>query len=282
MELDEFVKMHLRGVSQVFFQESALAGLLFLLGILANSWVMFAGAAIGTMSGTLAAVFLRYKKTDIRRGLYGFNGCLVGCALFFFLVPDALVLLFVVAGAVLSSIIMDFMHTRKMSPFTFPFVLSTWIAFAFISATGIVAFQPIPQSVACYFDAIPSLFSSLGQVMFQGSVIAGVVFLAALAAGSLNAAAYGLMGAAAGIAASLLFGLPLALVNIGIYGYNGVLASIAFSGAKKNALLLAACAAALSTLVLFAFQSAGIIALTAPFVFSAWMVMAALKTFRAE
>jgi urea transporter len=282
MNLQDFVKMHLRGAGQVMFQENALTGLLFLLGILANSWVMFVGAMIGTMSGTLAAIFLGYDKKDIGSGLYGFNGCLVGIALFFFLVPDSAVLLFVIAGAVLSSIIMNFMHKRKLSPFTFPFVLSAWIVLLLISATGILAFQPQTSSIAAYFDAVPSLLTSLGQVMFQGSALTGIIFLVALLASSRIAAAYALLGAAAGIALSLVLGYPLALVNAGIFGYNGVLAAIAFSGRKKFALQFALLSAALSSLVLFLFQSAGIIALTAPFVFSAWIVLALGKKSRAE
>ena len=282
MDIQDFVKIHLRGAGQVMFQENALTGLLFLLGILANSWVMFVGAVIGTMASTLAAIFLGYDKKDIGGGLYGFNGCLVGIALFFFLVPDSEVLLFVIAGAALSSIIMNFMHKRKLSPFTFPFVLSAWIALYSISATGVLAFQPQPSAVATYFDAAPSLLTSLGQVMFQGSALTGMIFLVALLASSRSSAAYALLGAAAGIAVSLVLGFPLALVNAGIFGYNGVLAAIAFSGRKKFALHFAMLSAALSSLVLFLFQSSGIIALTAPFVFAAWIMLALGKEFRAE
>jgi len=92
----------LRGMGQIMLQDNALTGLLFLLGILANSWQMFFAALLGLMSGTAATYFLKYDKKEIAHGLYGFNAALVGVGLLFFFQPSALLALVIIAGAALS------------------------------------------------------------------------------------------------------------------------------------------------------------------------------------
>jgi urea transporter len=268
-----FANALLKGMSQIMLQESCWTGLLFLLGILANSWVMFIGAAFGVASGTLAAMLLKYDKKDIGKGLYGFNGALVGISLFFFLVPDSAVLLLIAMGAVLSSIIMNFMHERKMSPYTFPFVLSAWAMLAIASATGWIAFQQ--QGSAPASDPLSSLSYSLAQVMFQQNVLTGLFFLCALIVSSRIAAGFALLGAAAGTLAAAILGFPLALAGIGIYGYNGVLCGIALSGSRRHAIAFAIGAAVLSTIFVFAIQAAGMPVLTSSFVFATWIILAA-------
>ena len=67
-----------RGIGQVMFQNNALSGLLMLVGVLLNSWQMALLAIAGNVVSTLAAYFSGYSREDIRNGLYGFNGTLVG------------------------------------------------------------------------------------------------------------------------------------------------------------------------------------------------------------
>ena len=70
-----------RGIGQVMFQNNALSGLLMLIGIACNSWQLAILAIAGTIVSTLTASLLKYNKRDIRDGLYGFNGTLVGIAI---------------------------------------------------------------------------------------------------------------------------------------------------------------------------------------------------------
>ena len=67
-----------RGIGQVMFQNNALSGLLMLIGIFLNSWQMGILAVCGNIISTLTAYFSGYKHNDIKNGLYGFNGTLVG------------------------------------------------------------------------------------------------------------------------------------------------------------------------------------------------------------
>ena len=67
-----------RGIGQVMFQNNALSGLLMLIGIFLNSWQMGLLAVSGNIISTLTARISGYDCDDIKNGLYGFNGTLVG------------------------------------------------------------------------------------------------------------------------------------------------------------------------------------------------------------
>ena len=70
-----------RGIGQVMFQNNALSGLLMLAGIACNSWILALLALAGNIVSTLTACLCKYSREDIRNGLYGFNGTLVGIAI---------------------------------------------------------------------------------------------------------------------------------------------------------------------------------------------------------
>jgi len=272
MKPNELADTLLRGMGQIMLQDNALTGLLFLLGILVNSWQMFLAALLGVVSGTAAAHLLKYSKEDIAHGLYGFNAALVGLGLLFFFQPGVPLAILIIVGAALSTMIMNFMHKRKMSPYTFPFVLSTWIIIALVGATGIIPSQP-PSPLPLSLDIASALSMGFSQVMFQASVITGIFFLAAILVNSRANALYAFLGSLAGMTVALALSFPLGLISIGIYGYNGVLCGIAFAGSKKHALAFAIAASALSTLLVFAIQSEGISVLTSSFVFATWIVL---------
>jgi len=273
----EIANALLRGMGQIMLQDNAIAGALFLLGILANSWQMFLAALLGVASGTAVAYLLKYDEKDIAHGLYGFNAALVGVGLLFFFQPSAMLIALIIAGSALSTILMNFMHKRKMSPYTFPFILSTWIIIALASATGILAPQLPSPTAPALLDIISSLSLGLSQVMFQANILTGALFLAAILANSRASALFALLGSLVGMLAALALSFPLGLISIGIFGYNGVLCGIAFAGSKKHALTLAIASSALSVLILSAFSASGIPALTAPFVFSTWIMLALSK-----
>jgi hypothetical protein len=117
----------LRGSGQVMFQDSAWCGLFFLLGIFWGAWAegipeVAVGAVIGLAVGTLAACLLGAPREDIRKGLHGYNGILVGCALPTFFGVNATCWVLVVVGAFFSTVIMmavsRFFRTWKVSAMT--------------------------------------------------------------------------------------------------------------------------------------------------------------------
>ena len=80
-----------------------------------------------------------------------------------------------------------------------------------------------------------------------------------------------------GMLIAFLFSFPLSLISLGIFGYNGVLCGIAFSGKEKTSLMLAIVSITLSVFIVFFMLNLGLIALTAPFVFASWIVILARK-----
>lgn len=273
MEASSFPKTLLKGFGQVMFQNSELTGFLFLIGIFYNSWLLGIAALLGVISSTLFALFLHYEKKDIEDGLYGFNGVLVGIALFFFFQPTLPLALLAILGAFLSTLIMKFMREKNLFPYTFPFVLSTWILMLLINALTLVPVQQQAQASAASIDLLSSISMGFGQVMFQASTVTGIVFFIAIFLNSRKSALYALFGSTAGMLVAFVLSFPLTLVNAGIFGFNAVLCGIALSGNKK-APLWAGISILLSVFIIYLMSLYNFAALTSPFVFATWITLA--------
>ena len=116
-----------RGIGQVMFQNNAFSGLLMLIGIFLNSWEMGILALSGNMISTLTAYFSGYGRDDIKDGLYGFNGTLVGIAVGVFMeLSIGSLLLMAVASCISTWISRLFNLQRSLPGFTAPFILSIW------------------------------------------------------------------------------------------------------------------------------------------------------------
>jgi len=269
-----FTKSIFRGIGQVMLQKNAITGLLFLIGIFYASWLMGIGALMGVFVGTITALILKYEEKDILNGLYGFNGTLVGIALLFFFKPTILLFLLLIIAVIVSTIVMHFMYKNNLSPYTFPFVITTWV---FIFLIKILNITPAAISGVLNFTNI-DIFSgiSLGfsQVMFQASIITGILFFIAILINSRIAAFYALLGSTIGLLTGLLF-FPssINLINLGIFGFNGVLCGIAFSDKKWIYSIFAIISIILSVGIVYGFITLNLIALTAPFVFASWITM---------
>jgi len=113
-----------RGIGQVMFQNNALSGLFMLIGIFLNSWQMGILAVCGNIISTLTAHFSGYKYDDIKNGLYGFNGTLVGIAVGVFLQLSVGSLIMLIIASALSTWIAYFFNQQRLIPgFTAPFLL---------------------------------------------------------------------------------------------------------------------------------------------------------------
>ncbi len=273
MAIIDFFKVLLRGISQVMLQNNAVTGLLFLIGIFYNSWLMGLGALIGVFTSTITAFILGYKKRGIYHGLYSFNGVLVGVALLFFFEVNILLISLIILGSILSSIIMHFMCKRKLMPYTFPFVLSTWFLIILIKFFNLIPQKTQELIEVANLNIISSLSMGFGQVMFQSSIVTGIIFLIGILISSRISAIYAFIGSFVGMLTAVLFSFPLNLTNIGIFGFNGVLCGIAFADKKRSSLFFAIVSIILSVLIIYNMINFNLIALTAPFVFATWVTL---------
>src|SRR5262245_60830478 len=89
-----------RGIGQVFFQENALSGALFTLGIALSMPLQAVGLVVGAVIGAATAWVFKFDLGELKAGIYGFNPALVGIATLFFFDPGAVSLVLLVAGSI--------------------------------------------------------------------------------------------------------------------------------------------------------------------------------------
>lgn len=173
------------------------------------------------------------------------------------------------------------MYKNNLAPYTFPFVITTW--FFIVAVDFFQLFARLPSELFEYqsFNILSSVSLGFSQVMFQASIITGLLFFVGILINSRISAIYALLGAGLGAFFGLLF-FPssLNLVNLGIFGFNGVLCGIALSGKRISDFLFAILAITLSIFVIKEFQLLSLVALTFPFVFSTWIIILIKKAFK--
>lgn len=225
----------LKGISQIMLQENIYTGIFFTIGIFLGSISMGIAVLLSTLVGTFTAKALKYNKKEISMGLYGFSPALVGVALNFLFQSEIIIWLLVILGGAAAAILQHFFIKRNIPVFTFPFILVSWIL-----VTLLHHFTNIPPSEA--FISVPDLsnidnFTSetngFGEVIFQGSIWAGILFFIGVYISSPIAALYGLVGSAISAAVSFHVHEPINQISMGLFSFNAVLCAITFAGNRK-------------------------------------------------
>jgi len=281
-----------RGIGQIWFQESALTGLLFVIGIAICFPIQAAGIVVGSAIGCALAYALKYDRGELLAGIYGFNPALVGIATFFFFQPDATSVGLMVAGCVLATVMTRLFRQHVPFPtYTAPFVLATWGVWSIARSMGVPGTEaaanlvPNPGGLS---PGIESIFHGVGQVMFQASIWTGLLFLLGIAVSNREHAGWVLVASVLGM---LVVGYHLdaadrALdperlierdqfenVRLGLYGYNATLVAVALYLWRRS-LIPPLLGIALSVPLTELVPRAGVPALTAPFVLATWIVLA--------
>ncbi|CBL45040.1 Urea transporter [gamma proteobacterium HdN1] len=257
----------LRGLGQIMFQRNAATGLLFLIGIAANSLLMALAALAGSIGGAEYARYRKFSSQDISDGLYGFNAALVAIgAVFFYPTPFSAVLVGI-GGIVLCTELMHIMHKHALKPFTFPFIVTLWLAFAILPQGETLS----ANDTRIFLAPLDGFFQGFGQVMFQGNTFTGLLFLVAILISSVRHAWLASLAAALGYVVADGFGFS-SQASAGLYGYNAVLTAIAVSLFSTRT-LHAITGAALSILITWLMLNAHLPALTFPFVLATWLVV---------
>lgn len=291
-----FVDSVLRGVGQVMLQNNSYTGLLFLIGIFYNSPLFAAGVLVGTSISTATAMTLGAERGAIRAGLFGFNGALVAIALLYFLQPDALTWGCVILAAALSTIVtsalQNLLRVWNVPALTAPFVFTAlcfFLAtarFARLESTDLLPTAGLPKAIAVEgvvtsTTIIEGLFSGIAQVLFQGNVISGVLFVVGLLISSRAACMAALVGSLIGLTVAWGMGAAEPAIRSGAFGFNSVLVAIAFGGSLfaldrvsvicgvLGSIIVAFVFAAISA----ALEPLGMPAMTLPFVLITWLFL---------
>lgn len=297
-----FVDSVLRGIGQVMLQNNSYTGLLFLLGVFYSSTLSGLAVLLGTAASTATAMLLGVERTDVRAGLFGFNGALVAIALLYFLEPSALVFGYVVLAAacttVMMSALMTFLGKWGIPALTAPFVFTTVLfilacaRFGRLQSTGILPTAGLPKAatvegIVTASTLTEGLFSGIAQVFFQGSVVTGLIFAVGLLISSRAVFAAALLGSLIGALVAWAMGAAEPAISSGAFGFNCVLTAIVFSRGffevNANSIVYGLLAVVVTAVVFAALSAAleplGMPALTSPFVLTVWLFLLASPRF---
>ena len=264
----------LRGIGQIMLQESAWTGLLFLIAIAYDSMIMGFAALISAIIGTATAKALKFKDEYIEAGLYGFNATLIGVGLIFIFESSLLVWICVIGGSIISTLLMEFSIRKKVPFFTFPFILVTVVAILVMDHFSLAAhnkIEAVEEMIELQnFNVAAHAYS---EVIFKGTIAAGMIFFVGVFVNNPTAALYGFVGALiAGVIANLGHN-SADLINDGMFSFNAVLCGIACSGIKPRDGVYVLLSVVIATYFDIFMMNHGWITLTFPFVLSMWIIV---------
>lgn len=269
-----FLNALLKGIGQIMLQENQLTGLFFLAGIFYGSVYMGIGAILAVLCGTMTAKVLRYNEAEIQKGLYGFSATLVGVAIPFYFEPVIATWVAIVIGASLATILQHFFITKKIPVFTLPFVMVTWIIlYLFHQVYPVPASALLNAKATVGYNFLAPL-KGFGQVIFQGSLFAGIVFFIGVFINAPIAALYGIAASVFGALLASQFSVPVETIEMGLFGYNAVLCAIVFAGEKNVDGIWVFIAASLSVIIALLMSARNLTQLTFPFVAATCITLA--------
>src|SRR5262249_61229051 len=135
-------------------------------GIALSSPLMALGAVVGAVIGTATAWVLKFDKSEVHAGIYGFNATLVGIATLFFFQPGVTSAILLLAGCIVATVVTWL--ARKYLPFptyTAPFIVTTWAVFFLGQALGALPVEPGGSMEGVGF--VGAVTHGVSQVMFQ-------------------------------------------------------------------------------------------------------------------
>jgi urea transporter len=275
-----------RGIGQVFFQENALTGLCFVLGIAIGSPLMAAGAVAGAVIGLATARALKFDPEEAAAGIFGFNAALVGIATFFFFQPNLSSLVLLLLGCVAATLLTRVFRTSLPFPtYTSPFVLMAWVLFLVGPSLGAVSVGPGDPAEAG--GALRGVAHGISQVMFQANLGTALLFVVGIGLNNWRHGAWVIAASALGVLAANYHVTPemraldperliqrflIENITLGLYSYNATLAALALFIWRRSLvppLLGILISVPLTELV----PMIGLPALTAPFILATWIVL---------
>jgi len=122
----------LRGISQIFFQDDVLAGLIVLLGLLASSYRAALLAAAGALTGSVVALLMGAGDVAVFHGFYGFNSVLSALAVATLVGKPGwrtalAALLCAAVAAVAAAAMVPLLRPARLPALSAPFCLASWL-----------------------------------------------------------------------------------------------------------------------------------------------------------
>ena len=298
-----FIDSVLRGIGQVMLQNNSYTGFLFLIGIFYNSLLLGFATLLGSIISTLSAILLGASPSNIRDGLFGFNGVLVAIALLYFLEPTWITWGYVILATASSTIIMaatlNITKVWNLPALTAPFVLTTFLfilacaRFGQLNSTGMLPTAGLPSTtisidgIVTVSTILQGIFNGISQVFFQCNIITGIFFTIGLLINSRTACIAALFGSLLGALIAWGMGAAEPAIRAGAFGFNNVLTAIVFAGGvfliNKSTAIYGILAVIVTSFVFAALSSSlepiGMPALTSAFILVVWLFILAAPFF---
>lgn len=264
------LQAYLNGYGQILLQSDYRSGILVLSGILYGSWIEGIAAMTGGVVGLATAKAFRFPPEKIAQGLYGFNAALVSVALTHFFGMSPLLAGVLILGSFLSTVLTQLSMTFRIPPYTFPFILITWLVCLFSPS-----FTPIAHSEKVYQVSylLLSIPYGMAQVVLQGNIVSACLFFLAILVHSRLAALFALCGVIVGTWIACIMGVPSSQISSGVFGYCAVLCALAWVGNTWHQVVFAFVGVLISCLLLWLMLDFRLQPLTFPFVVSTWMLL---------
>lgn len=295
--ISRVVASSLKSISQVIFIENSISGLLILMGIFIADNKLGLIAIVSAIVGNLIATIAGGDKDLIDKGLLGYNSVLIGLALPLFLNQDSRFMI-AMLGAILAAIFtltMIPLFSRLDIPIlTFPYVVLTW--FFLLASDKLQTFQLMSDSVTQVplkglvetqesLNLLNGLIGGIGQVYFQSNIWTGLFILVGIYWASRRIGIYAVLGTFIGWITALILGAEHSLMNVGLYGFNAVLAVIRISEvfdsdcplSKLTGIMAAIFTVPLTTGIHSMLSVFGLPVLSMPFILVTWILLGARK-----
>ncbi|GBD89022.1 putative peptidase [bacterium BMS3Abin03] len=219
-----FIESIIFSYSQIFFCNRKWFGIVALLAtfILPELGIL---ALAGVVISNIIAIWLRFDKTKIRNGFYGFNGILLGAAssFYFELTPFliGLIFVFIIITFFVSAVLEHhFASVFNLPGLSLPFIISLYIFFLFLRNYDFIHYKEfafIDYSFLGFLpDIVKTYFKTYSLIMFQSSILSGIILAVAV----------------------LFFSRVLFVNSIIAFAFNYLFLSIIFPKADETLLIL--------------------------------------------
>ncbi len=273
-----YFRLALRSISQLSFQANELTGLFFLAAVLIASPISCAYLTVAALLATVGRMLLGERGPILTTGLPGLNPCLIALSLpaFFQTGWSNVSMWFVLISCIAIAVVLVWLCV-KVLPFptlALPFLIIFWVLYALIPELDFL--RPIALSADSKknFHPVAAVMFSLGQAIFSPNIWSGMLFLIGLLLSNWRHALIAFLGAVISNIVSYYYrnADPMS-VNLGLYGFNGVLAAVSvfvFCGGKFRLSLFGA---VISTMLIPVIAKFGVQTLSSPFVFTTWLIL---------
>ena len=273
-----FYRIVLRGISQLCLQTNELTGLFFLAAVFIASPIASAYLLVAAILGPLGRILIGERREVLATGLPALNPCLIALSIPVFFntgwtnIGMWVVLLLCIASAVL--LVRLFLRILPFPIIALPFLIIFWILWAIEPHVSFL--QPSELHLAAYhtFHPVVAVLYSLGQAIFSATLWSGVLFLIGVLLSNWRHGVVALLGAVIGTFVAYYYSnVAPESANLGLYGFNGVLAAVAVFVTCQGKLRLSILGALLATIFIPLIADFGVQTLSAPFVFTTWLMI---------